>query len=51
MLGKFTKITAAQNFSNRLSIASTIMLGDDDRFWVVTLAEMERLISQGYQIA
>ena len=51
MLGKFTKLSSAQSFSNRTDKASAIVLGDDNRFWVVTLAAMENLLKAGYELA
>jgi len=50
MLGKFQKLGTARNFSNRTTKASAIVLGDDGRFWVVTLAEMTRLEKAGYTV-
>ena len=50
MLGKFNSQTLAENFSNRTHKMSAIMLGDDNRFWVVTLAVMQKLLKQGYEI-
>jgi len=51
MLAKFNSRTAAINFNSRTIKASAIILGDDDKFWVVTLATMEKLIRGGYEIA
>lgn len=50
MLGKFTKLSTARNFSNHTDKASAIVLGDDNKFWVVTLAEMMRLERGGYTV-
>ena len=51
MLAKFNSLSLARSFSNRTKKASAIILGDDGKFWVVTLAEMERLLAQGYELA
>lgn len=50
MLGKFNNEQTAQNFSHRTIKASAIILGDDGKYWVVTLAQMERLLKAGYEI-
>lgn len=50
MLGKFNKLSNAINFSNRTIKASAIVLGDDRKFWVVTLAEMQKLEHKGYTV-
>ena len=51
MLGKFQNYVNAESFSNRTIKASVIMLGDDNRFWVVNLATMEKLLNAGYEMA
>jgi hypothetical protein len=51
MLGRFWVLGLARAFSNRTAMASAVVLGDDGRFWVVTLAEMERLLRAGYELA
>jgi len=48
---KFKKIQNAEGFKNKCLKARAIILGDDGMFWVVTLAAMERLLKQGYEIA
>ncbi len=50
MLGKFNEMRLAQSFSNRTTKASAIVLGDDNKFWVVTLAEMVKLEAAGYTV-
>lgn len=47
---KFTTEQTARNFSARTIKASAIILGDDNKFWVVTLAQMERLIAAGFEV-
>lgn len=51
MLGKFENYANAQNFSNRTLKASAVILGDDNNFWVVNLATMEKLLKAGYELA
>jgi len=51
MLGKFIRLSTATSYSNRADVANAIVLGDDNRYWVVTLAKMERLLSEGYELA
>jgi hypothetical protein len=48
---KFNTLAKAQSFQNRAIKAMVIILGDDDLFWVVTLAEGSRLERGGYQVA
>jgi len=51
MLGKFTEYGLAKAISGRTIKASAIILGDDDKFWVVNLATMERLLKGEYELA
>ena len=51
MLGKFKSYGLAQSFSHRTEKMSAIVLGDDGRFWVVTLGKMEGLLKAGYELA
>ena len=50
MLGKFNSLSLAQSFSNRTDKMSAIVMGDDGKYWVVTLAKMEELINAGYEV-
>lgn len=50
-MSKFTNYATAKSFSDRTAKASAVMLGDDGKFWVVTLARMEKLLKQGYELA
>jgi hypothetical protein len=50
MLGKFNSEKLARSFSNRTTKMSVIMLGDDGKFWVVTMAESVRLFKAGYEV-
>lgn len=51
MLGKFRNLSLAKSFSEKTLQISAIILGDDDGFWVVTLAQMDRLLKAGYELA
>lgn len=50
MLGKFNSQFLAESFSNRTVKMSAIILGDDSKFWVVNLANMSRLLKEGYEL-
>jgi hypothetical protein len=50
MLGKFVSYQLASLFAYNTSKFSAIVLGDDFRYWVVTMAKMEELIEQGYEV-
>lgn len=47
----FNSLAIAKSFVNRASKMMMIVLGDDDRYWVVTPADGERLIRAGYEYA
>lgn len=51
MLGEFQSYASANSFSIRTIKASAVILGDNNRFWVVTFATMERLLKSGYELA
>lgn len=46
MLGKFNSIELAKSFSNRTTKMSAIVLGDDNKYWVVTMGEFARLLKE-----
>jgi hypothetical protein len=48
---KFTSLSAAKSFTGRASKIMCIILGDDEKFWVVTPREAKKLVSQGYEYA
>ena len=50
-LGKFNVRSLAFNFSYHAEKSSAVILGDDQKYWVVTLANMERALKQGYELA
>ncbi len=50
-LAKFTSLSLAGAYANRCVKAHVVILGDDRRFWVVTMAEAARLLKAGYEVA
>ena len=48
---KFTSLANANNFVNNAIKAMAVMMGDDNRFWVVTMADAQRLEKAGYEWA
>ena len=49
MLGKFTDLNLARKFSQNTKKMSVIILGDDNRYWVVKMAKANELTKSGYQ--
>ena len=47
---KFNTLSAAKSFQARANKAMLIILGDDRLFWVVSLAEGDRLQKAGYEV-
>jgi hypothetical protein len=48
---EFTQLSTALKFAHRTVKASAVILGDNQKFWVVSLAEMEKLLAAGYELA
>jgi len=48
---KFNTYAAARSFSLKTIKATAVLLSDDGMFWVVSLADTERLTRAGYEIA
>ena len=48
---KFRSLPNARNFAGRATKPLVIILGDDMRFWVVTLGLGEQMIKSGYEAA
>lgn len=46
---KFSSELIARRFRDRALKAMMIILGDDMKYWVVSMAEGERLIRAGYE--
>ena len=48
---RFKVLANARSFADHTVKARDIVMGDDEYFWVVTLAEAERLVRWGYERA
>lgn len=48
---KFNKLSNAIGWKNHSVKMAMIILGDDNKFWVVTPAIAEQLINSGYELA
>jgi len=48
---KFSELATAISFSQRCIKIMMIVLGDDEKFWVVTPAHATGLMKQGYELA
>jgi hypothetical protein len=48
---QYSSLQYAKAFSNRSKEATMIILGDNQKFWVVNLAQGERLLKAGYELA
>ena len=46
---KFNTLATARNYQNR-AFGLMIVMGDDEKFWVVTRREAAKLEKQGYEI-
>lgn len=46
----FRSLALAREYADR-GCAMVIVLGDDERFWVVTIREASRLMAAGYELA
>lgn len=49
MLGKFNSLFLATEFSNKTTKMSGVIMGDDGKFWVVTMAQFAQLLKAGYE--
>ncbi|MFN8993198.1 MAG: hypothetical protein ACK5X3_05970 [Pseudomonadota bacterium] len=48
---KFTSLSTANSFVNNAIKSMAVMMGDDNKFWVVTMADAQRLEKVGYEWA
>jgi len=48
---KFTALHTARLFTDHCKKMQGIILGDDQRFWVVCMADFDRMIKAGYEAA
>jgi hypothetical protein len=51
ILGKFNSLATAESFCEHTVKMSAIILGDDEKFWVVNLRVFEQLLKAGYSRA
>jgi hypothetical protein len=51
ILGKFNSLANAESFCEHTVKMSAIILGDDEKFWVVNLRVFEQLLKAGYSRA
>ncbi len=48
---RFSTFWAAKSFADRAVKIWLIILGDDEKFWVVTPTHAAKLLRQGYELA
>lgn len=48
---KFNSLSTANSFVNNAIKPIAVMMGDDNKFWVVTMADAQRLEKAGYEWA
>jgi hypothetical protein len=48
---RFSNFADARDFADRARKSMVILLGDDERYWVVSLALGEELLKSGYELA
>lgn len=48
---KFNSLRLALDFAARCHKVHMVIMGDDMKFWVVTMAVAQRLVKQGYELA
>lgn len=48
---RFKSVQAAYRWADNAVKAEMVIMGDDNRFWVVTMATAEKLIRAGFEIA
>ncbi|HQU83973.1 MAG TPA: hypothetical protein PKY59_12635 [Pyrinomonadaceae bacterium] len=49
IIAKFNTPASAKGFSAKAKKSYRLFLGDDEKIWVVTMAEGEKLLKQGYE--
>jgi len=50
-LGQFSNKKLAESFCERTTKASAIVLGDNGKYWVVTMANLNKAVKAGYEVA
>jgi hypothetical protein len=48
---RFSNFANAKDFADRTVKSMVILLGDDERYWVVSLGLGEELVKSGYELA
>ena len=48
---RFSNLTNAKGFTDRATKPMVILLGDDGKYWVVSLGLGEELVKSGYELA
>jgi len=48
---RFRRYELAESFADHAVKSMMVLLGDDERYWVVTMANAERLLRAGYEAA
>ncbi len=51
VIARFNSYSYASTFSERTTKPTAIILGDDNLYWIVTLANMEKALKAGYELA
>jgi hypothetical protein len=48
---RFSNFANAKDFTDRVTKSMAILLGDDGKYWVVSLSMGEQLVKSGYELA
>ncbi len=48
---KFNNLANAQSFASRLDRPHAVFMGDDNRFWIVPMRNINSMLEAGYEIA
>jgi len=51
IIGEFNSFRLAESCANHTIKMSSVILGDNGKFWVVNMANMEKAIRNGYEVA
>ena len=50
-IDKLSKLESAKRWADNCIKAHMVILGDDGKYWVVSFADAQRLVKQGYELA
>mgnify|MGYP003146494022 CR=1 FL=1 len=50
-ISRYTSLSTAESALPRQTKLSTVILGDDNKYWVVVWGDAQRLIKKGYSLA